>query len=66
MLYPKTNAESLVDELFQNLTKEYRGAPFWAWNCKLQKEELLRQLEVLKEMGMGGAHIHVRRGMETP
>lgn len=66
MLYPKTNAESLVDELFQNPTKEYRGAPFWAWNCKLQKEELLRQLDVLKEMGMGGAHIHVRRGMETP
>ena len=66
MLYPKNVAPKLDEDLFRNPTSEYRAAPFWAWNCKLEKNELLRQLEVLKKMGMGGAHIHVRTGMATP
>ena len=66
MLYPKNQAPCLSDELFRHPTSEYRGAPFWAWNCKLEKDELLRQLDVLRKMGMGGAHMHVRTGMATP
>ena len=66
MLYPRKNDKTLSEELFRNPTSEYRGAPFWAWNCSLDEKELLWQLEVLKEMGMGGAHIHVRTGMSTP
>lgn len=66
MLYPKNTDKILSDSLFQNPTSEYRGAPFWAWNCTLEKDELLRQLDVLKEMGLGGAHMHVRTGMATP
>lgn len=66
MLYPRKNDKTLSKELFRNPTSEYRGAPFWAWNCKLEEKELLWQLEVLKQMGMGGAHMHVRTGMETP
>ena len=66
MLYPKRKEPRLTDELFQNPGSEYRGTPFWAWNCRLEKEELLRQLEVMKEMGFGGAHMHVRTGMATP
>ena len=65
MLYPKNKESQLSAELFQNPTSEYRGTPFWAWNCDLKKEELLWQLEVLKEMGLGGAHMHVRTGMAT-
>ncbi len=65
MLYKKNNTPKLDEDLFQNPTAEYRGAPFWAWNCALDQEELNRQLEVLKEMGFGGAHIHVRTGMQT-
>lgn len=65
MLYPKNKDVSLSEELFRNPTAEYRGAPFWAWNSKLDKQELLWQLEVLKQMGMGGAHMHVRTGMAT-
>lgn len=65
MLYPKKNEPQLTEELFQNPTSEYRGAPFWAWNCELDEEELLWQLDVLKKMGFGGAHMHVRTGMET-
>ena len=51
---------------FKNPSAEFRGAPFWSWNCKLEKEELLRQLDVYQEMGIGGAHIHCRTGLETP
>ena len=66
MLYPKNQTSELSRELFQNPTSEYRGTPFWAWNCKLSKDELLWQLEVFKKMGLGGAHMHVRTGMATP
>ncbi len=66
MLYPKNQESRLSDELFRSPTSEYRAAPFWAWNCQLEKEELLRQLEGFKKMGMGGAHMHVRTGMTTP
>ena len=66
MLYPKSAEKKLTQEQFRHPGSEYRGAPFWAWNCRLEKEELLRQLEVLKEMGLGGAHMHVRTGMATP
>ena len=66
MIYDQKNSEKLDENLFKNPTSEYRGAPFWAWNCKLEKDELLRQIEIFKKMGFGGAHMHVRTGLETP
>ena len=66
MLYPRSKDKTLSRELFENPGSEYRGTPFWAWNCTLEKDELLWQLEVLKKMGLGGAHMHVRTGMATP
>jgi len=65
MLYPKNKKSELTKELFQNPTSEYRGTPFWAWNCKLDKDMLLKQIDQIKEMGMGGAHIHCRTGLAT-
>lgn len=66
MLYDKNRgSEYLSEELFRSPTSEYRGTPFWAWNCKLEKDELLRQIDIFKEMGLGGFHMHVRTGMET-
>lgn len=64
MLY-KHNGKTLSKELFKNPTSEYRGAPFWSWNCELNKELLCRQIEYLKEMGFGGFHMHSRPGMAT-
>ena len=66
MLYPKSKEKSLSPALFQSPTSEYRGTPFWAWNCKLEEKELLRQIDVMSEMGFGGFHMHVRSGMGTP
>ena len=65
MLYPKNKAPSLDTELFKNPTSEYRGTPFWAWNTELSKEELAFQIDVLREMGFGGFHMHSRTGMAT-
>lgn len=44
----------------------YRGAPFWAWNGKLEPEELRRQVRVMEEMGLGGFFMHSRVGLDTP
>lgn len=66
MLYPKNIEKTLSKELFKHPTSEYRGTPFWAWNGKLDKEELARQIQIFKKMGMGGFHMHVRTGLDTP
>ena len=54
------------EELFRNPPARYRGTPFWAWNCKLNEEQIEKQVEYFKKMGMGGFHIHVRTGLDTP
>ena len=66
MFYKKNTEKVLSKELFENPTSEYRGTPFWAWNCELEEEELLRQIEIFKEMGLGGFHMHVRSGLSIP
>ena len=65
MLYKKNNANSLNESLFRNPTSEYRGTPFWALNSHLTTDELCRQIDVFKEMGLGGFHLHVRTGLEN-
>jgi hypothetical protein len=64
MLYPQRE-QALTGEQFKNPTAEYRAAPFWAWNNKLDKKELVWQIGQLKKLGYGGFHMHVRTGMAT-
>lgn len=65
MLYKKNCTEKLEKSLFLNPTSEYRGTPFWALNSHLTTDELCRQIDVFKEMGLGGFHLHVRTGLEN-
>jgi hypothetical protein len=58
--------EQWTQEEFKNPPAEFRGAPFWAWNTKLNIEQLKEQIGYFKEMGMGGYHIHCRVGLDTP
>lgn len=58
------NREELK-RILQNPPAFYRGKPFWSWNGKLEKEELLRQIGVLNEMGFGGFFMHSRTGLKT-
>lgn len=50
---------------FQKPSSQYRGAPFWAWNGKLEPEELRRQIGLMKDMGLGGFFMHSRVGLDT-
>ena len=54
------------EKIFSNPSSLYRDTPFWAWNCKLEEDQLRRQIAVFQEMGMGGFHMHSRTGMGTP
>ena len=50
---------------FEKPENQYRSAPFWSLNGKLEREELRRQIGTLKEMGFGGAFVHSRNGLDT-
>ncbi len=65
MIFPQNAEKELSYELFKNPTAEYRGLPFWSWNCKLNKATIDEQLEIFKEMGFGGVVIHPRDGLDT-
>ena len=54
-----------VKKRLQDPGAAYRGKPFWSWNGKLSEEELLYQIDVMKEMGFGGFFMHSRTGLET-
>ena len=50
-------------------TKEYRSyrpIPFWVWNDKLHKEDLLDQIDFMDRNAIGGFFIHARAGLLTP
>lgn len=57
--------KTFSEEDFKRPGSQYRGAPFWAWNTKLAREVLLKQIDVFSEMGLGGFHIHSRTGLGT-
>ncbi|MFO7871065.1 MAG: glycosyl hydrolase [Kiritimatiellia bacterium] len=51
---------------FLNPPARFRGAPFWAWNGRLDSGELRRQVRVMHRMGLGGFFMHSRVGLDTP
>ena len=53
-------------KVFENPGKEYRSAPFWAWNEKINDQESKFQIQEMSDKGMGGFFIHSREGLETP
>ncbi len=59
----------MIDKLtadFQQPANMYRGQPFWAWNGKLDPDELRRQIRLMHRMGLGGFFMHSRVGLATP
>ena len=59
------NMKKNICERLQNPELKYRAKPFWAWNGKLEEEELHFQIDAMKEMGFGGFFMHSRTGLET-
>lgn len=56
----------LDSKLFVNPPSEYRGAPFWSINDKLDPGEVARQVDRMVDAGFGGAFFHAREGLVTP
>jgi len=54
-----------IKKKFLNPDKDFRSSPFWSWNDKLSIQELIRQVEDMKDKGMGGFFMHSREGLET-
>lgn len=56
-------------DIFKNMWKTpasaYTPLPFWFWNDKLDRDELIRQLDDFHKKGIDAFIIHPRIGMET-
>lgn len=50
---------------FEDPPGAYRAKPFWAWNGRLEEQELLRQIDIFRQMGFGGFFMHARTGLRT-
>jgi hypothetical protein len=53
-------------ELFRNPPVEFRSAPFWSLNDKLDARYLRQQIRTMFEQGMGGYFMHPRAGLVDP
>lgn len=65
LTYPSSRRPFSLD-IFKSPPSEYRGAPFWGWVTKQEKQSTVGQIEMLEEMGMGGFHMHTRVGLDIP
>ena len=57
-----TALQKLKAALDTDLT-DYQPIPFWSWNNTLDKNELIRQIEDMKSVGIGGFIMHARTGL---
>jgi hypothetical protein len=55
-----------VHDEFRSPGAEWRSAPFWSWNDRLEQAELRRQVREMAAAGMGGFFMHSRAGLLTP
>ncbi len=58
----------MLEQVLKHLEQppaEFRGAPFWSWNGRLEETELRRQIRVMRDMGFGGFFMHSRLGLNT-
>lgn len=63
---PPADTYDAILEAFADPSIEYRTTPFWVWNDLMTRDEIVRQLNDLKERGIGGVFIHPRPGLITP
>ncbi len=55
----------ILCEMWKNPGNTFSPIPFWFWNDKLDREELVRQIDDFHKKGVDGFVIHPRMGMET-
>lgn len=57
---PKTLTDKLATPAY---IRDYRPLPFWSWNDTLDSTRLLRQIEWMHSVGVGGFFMHARGGL---
>lgn len=57
--------DNSILKAFESPGSEFRGKPFWAWNGRLDEQELRWQIRAMKRMGLGGFFMHSRVGLDT-
>ena len=65
MFYKQNTTATLSPQLFKTPTNEYKGQPFWCWNCRVTKDMIKKQIDIYEQMGVGGFTLHCRTGLET-
>ncbi len=51
-------------EALQGDLTDYQGIPFWSWNNALDEEKLVKQIEEMHAVGIGGFIMHARTGLK--
>jgi hypothetical protein len=65
MIESSSAENSVSADLFLNPPVDYRSAPFYSLNDKLDTTELARQIHGFKSGGFGGSFLHSRAGLLT-
>lgn len=55
----------ILTEMFARPGNSFSALPFWFWNDRLDKDELLRQVDDFHKKGVNGFVIHPRLGMSV-
>ena len=55
-----TRVNELIKRL-ETVENQYKPSPFWSWNGKLEKEELIRQIRWMRQTNNGGFFIVDKR-----
>ena len=65
----KTEGENInfqeLRKTFENPEKQFRTAPLWVWNDKMNRTSIDTMLNDFKDKGFGGAFVHPRPGLIT-
>jgi len=61
----KVPGEWIGADIFFNPPVDYRSAPFYSLNDKLDTAEVIRQIKSFKDAGFGGSFLHSRGGLLT-
>lgn len=51
--------------LLQKEHNDYKSIPFWSWNNEIEEDELVKQIEEMKSVGIGGFIMHARTGLKV-
>lgn len=61
----QTEKKNLINIIKEAKTEWYKPIPFWSINSKLEKNEIVRQIEEMYSYGLGGFVFHARTGLAT-